>query len=33
MLADLKNGPNKEDYEKTFWEAFGKYLKVGIIED
>jgi hypothetical protein len=32
MLAELSNREDKTDYG-TFWEAFGKNLKLGIIED
>ncbi|KAG6426175.1 hypothetical protein SASPL_110393 [Salvia splendens] len=32
MIQDLSEGENKEDYKK-FWENFGKFLKLGCIED
>ncbi|KAG8366500.1 hypothetical protein BUALT_Bualt17G0086500 [Buddleja alternifolia] len=32
MIQDLSESENKEDYKK-FWENFGKFLKLGCIED
>ncbi|KAH6831668.1 Chaperone protein htpG family protein [Perilla frutescens var. hirtella] len=32
MIQDLAESENKEDYKK-FWENFGKFLKLGCIED
>ncbi|KAG6528413.1 heat shock protein 90-6, mitochondrial-like [Zingiber officinale] len=32
MILGISQSENKEDYEK-FWENFGKYLKLGCIED
>ncbi|XP_057542680.1 heat shock protein 90-5, chloroplastic [Amaranthus tricolor] len=32
MIQDLAEAENKEDYKK-FWENFGKFLKLGCIED
>ncbi|GFP87277.1 heat shock protein 83 [Phtheirospermum japonicum] len=32
MIQDLSESDNKEDYKK-FWENFGKFLKLGCIED
>lgn len=32
MIQELSEGENKEDYKK-FWENFGKFLKLGCIED
>lgn len=32
MIEELSQGENKEDYKK-FWENFGKFLKLGCIED
>ncbi|KAL8035339.1 hypothetical protein ABFX02_12G091100 [Erythranthe guttata] len=32
MIQDLSESENKEDYKK-FWENFGKFMKLGCIED
>ncbi|KAG6759731.1 hypothetical protein POTOM_036220 [Populus tomentosa] len=32
MVQDLSESENKEDYKK-FWENFGKFLKLGCVED
>ncbi|KAL6983283.1 hypothetical protein U1Q18_016673 [Sarracenia purpurea var. burkii] len=32
MIQDISESENKEDYKK-FWENFGKFLKLGCIED
>ncbi|KAH9332064.1 hypothetical protein KI387_004172 [Taxus chinensis] len=32
MIQDISQRENKEDYKK-FWENFGKYIKLGCIED
>lgn len=32
MIQDLAEGENKEDYKK-FWENFGRFIKLGCIED
>ncbi|KAI9091934.1 hypothetical protein K1719_027869 [Acacia pycnantha] len=32
MIQDLAEGENKEDYTK-FWENFGRFLKLGCVED
>lgn len=32
MIQDLSESENKEDYKK-FWENFGKFIKLGCIED
>ncbi|XP_073282504.1 heat shock protein 90-5, chloroplastic isoform X1 [Primulina huaijiensis] len=32
MIQDLSESDNKEDYKK-FWENFGKFMKLGCIED
>ncbi|CAH9131202.1 unnamed protein product [Cuscuta epithymum] len=32
MIQDLSENENKEDYKK-FWENFGKFLKLGCVED
>ncbi|KAG9153679.1 hypothetical protein Leryth_008580 [Lithospermum erythrorhizon] len=32
MMQDLSESENKEDYKK-FWENFGKFIKLGCIED
>ncbi|XP_042490883.1 heat shock protein 90-5, chloroplastic-like [Macadamia integrifolia] len=32
MIQEISDGENKEDYKK-FWENFGKFLKLGCIED
>nr|GMD77198.1 heat shock protein 90-5, chloroplastic-like [Ipomoea batatas] len=32
MIQDLSESENKEDYKK-FWENFGKFLKLGCVED
>lgn len=32
MIQELSEGENKEDYKK-FWENFGKFIKLGCIED
>ncbi|CAM8881397.1 unnamed protein product [Rhodiola kirilowii] len=32
MIQDLAEAENKEDFNK-FWENFGKFLKLGVIED
>ncbi|KAL6573588.1 hypothetical protein OROHE_002047 [Orobanche hederae] len=32
MIQDLSESENKEDYKK-FWESFGKFMKLGCIED
>ncbi|KAK9074465.1 hypothetical protein SSX86_007063 [Deinandra increscens subsp. villosa] len=32
MIQELADGENKEDYRK-FWENFGKFVKLGCIED
>ncbi len=32
MIAEIAGREKKEDYE-TFWEAFGRNLKLGVIED
>ncbi|XP_042515147.1 heat shock protein 90-5, chloroplastic-like [Macadamia integrifolia] len=32
MIQETSDGENKEDYKK-FWENFGKFLKLGCIED
>ena len=32
MLAEIAGRPDKKDYN-TFWEAFGRNIKLGIIED
>ncbi|KAL6529272.1 hypothetical protein OROGR_014895 [Orobanche gracilis] len=32
MIHDLSESENKEDYKK-FWESFGKFMKLGCIED
>ncbi|OIW02215.1 hypothetical protein TanjilG_31964 [Lupinus angustifolius] len=32
MIQDISEGENKEDYKK-FWENFGRFIKLGCIED
>ncbi|KAI9091972.1 hypothetical protein K1719_027907 [Acacia pycnantha] len=32
MIQDLAEGENKEDYKK-FWENFGRFLRLGCVED
>lgn len=32
MISDIANRENKEEYN-TFWENFGRNLKLGVIED